>query len=278
MDAYSDRTKFQTITIEFADLSAKEDFKRLTNTDLTHNRALDFEFIFPIPRNLSFGERCIWRSQVWGSDAMDCQGETMKEDGNIITYEFTTKVGVPIEFVRNLYLYSRIKKASIHCLDGCDLVYANSSRTAACRKKACDHDWCEMVFQVWEAKYDWSRLPHPLLQVNTMLEWIKAYFHAVDDTDAAMIYHQFLCELFKFKKFSESPLVQEARIEFEEQTALCGNAYLQTMVMLNDYERSPKFVFTDGQRILYKDAIDYYLKKTQPVREVPRFPKKENKK
>lgn len=278
METYSDRNKFQKVVIEFADLSAKEDFKRLTNTDPVHNRALDFEFIFPLPQNLSLAERCGWRHQVWGSDAMDCEGETMKEEETRITYEFTTKVGVPVEFVKNLFLYSQIKSVKIWCLDGGDFVYANRSRTAPCTKKSCDHNWCEMVFQVWEAKYDWSRLPHPLLEVDRMLDWIKCYFNTVNDMDAAMIYHQMLCDLIRFRELSGSNLVQEAKADFENQVTLSGNAYLNTMVTLNEYEKSPEYIFKYGQRVLYKDAVDYYLKKTQPIRQIPRFPKIEKKK
>ncbi len=278
MDAYSDRIKFHTVVIEFADLNAKEDFKRLTRTDISHNQALDFEFIFPIPQNLSLGERSLWRYHVWGSDAMDCEGETMKEEENRITYGFTTKIGIPVEFVKNLYLYSRIKKATIYCLDGGDLVYANVSRTAPCTKKGCEHDWCDMVFQEWEAKYNWSERPHPLFEVNSMLTWIQQNFNSTNDQETGLIYHQLLHEIAKFRKLASSDLVAAAKSEFERQISQCGNAYVQTMVMLNDYERSPGHTFKKGQNIIYKDAVEYYLKKTQPVREIPRFPKRTKRK
>lgn len=266
--------KFITIKIEFADLDAKNDFKRLTNTDPIHNPALDFEFIFPMPPNLPLNERCSWRYHVWGSDAMDCEGEIMKESGNLLTYEFTTKVGIPIAFVKNLYLYSRVRKVHVYCLDGCDLVYANSNRTAPCIKRNCDHDWCDMVFQEWEVKYDWSELPHPLLEVSGTLNWIRENFNPCDDRETGLIYHQMLHELARFKKLADSDLVAEAKNEFERQIDLSGNAYLRTMLVLNDYERSPEYAFKNGLNLIYKNAIDYYLKNTQPVREVPRFPKR----
>lgn len=267
-----DLMKLIAVKIVFADSSAKNDFKRLTNTDPIHNRVLDFESIFPIPSNLSTAERCAWRNQVWGSDAMDCEGETMKEGRVSITYEFTTKVGIPIEFVKNLYLFSRIKKAQIRCLDSGDYIYANDSGTAPCKKRGCDHAWCAMAFQHWEAKYNWSKLPHPLFDVAGMLGWIRNSFGKVDEREVGLIYHQILCEVVKLRKLANSDLVAAAKEEFERQVGLCGNAYIQTMVALNDYDRSPGYVFKNGQSLIYKDAIDYYLKKTQPVRQLPRFP------
>lgn len=278
MDTHGDRTKFHKLVIEFVDLKAKEDFKRLTNTDSTDNRTLDFELIFPLPPKPSLHLRIRWRDNVWGSDAMDCNGETMKEEGNRIIYEFTTRVGIPIEFVKHLYLYSRIKKVTINCFDGGDIAYANEDGTAPCEKTGCNHLWCDVVMQEWEAKYDWSKRPHPLLEVNIMLDWIKDYFSTVNDTEAAKIYHQILHDLIKFREFSESDLAQGAKLDFEEQVSVCGNAYLQTVVMLNEYEKSPEYQFKHGQRVLYRDLIDYYFNRTKRARLIPRFSRRAKKK
>ena len=270
--------KFITVEIEFSDTNAKNDFKRLTKTNPVQNPALDFELIFPLPLNLSIAERCQWRNQVWGSDGMGCEGEVMVENEFTISYELTTKTGMPTEFVKNLYLYARIKKIRIHCIDARDIVYATRSRTAPCKRRGCNHDWCEMVFQEWESKYNWSELPHPLFEVTGMLDWIKDSFQPLDDRETGRIYHQILREVVSFRKLAESELVAEAKEEFERQVGLCDNPYLQTMVMLNDYETSPGYVFKSGRSLIYRDAIDYYLKKTQPLREIPRFPKRLNKK
>jgi hypothetical protein len=280
MELHSDYTyKFVTVKIEFADLNARNDFKRLTNTDPIHSVLLDFELIFPIPPNPSLEERFIWRDKIWGSYAIDCELQGMEENGTCITYKLSTKVGLPVEFVKNLYLHSRIKKISIHCLDGCDLIYANHSRTAPCRKPGCEHDDCEMVFQEWEVVYDWSGFPHPLLEVDRMLSWIRDSFHPENESETGLIYHQILSQIVKFKQLGNSVLVNEAKNEFERQVSICGNAYVGTMVVINDCERSPDYSFKNGQRLIYEHAVDYYLKKTQPVHEVPRFPikKKKNK-
>jgi hypothetical protein len=267
-------TKFLTIEIQFADLNAKNDFKRLTNTDPVHNPILDFERIFPIPSNASLAERTFWRYEIWGSEAMDSEGETMKESGATLEFQLTTKIGIPTEFVKNLYLHSRIKKIRIQCSDTGDITYANESMTGSCKKRGCHHEWCEMVLQEWEAKYNWSKLPHPVLEVDRMLSWIKNNFHPAEDREAGLIYHQILSEVIKFRKLANSGLVAAAKDEFERQITLSGNAYLQTMLMLNDCEKSPDHVFKNGLSLIYKDAVDYYLKKTQLIRQIPKFPVK----
>lgn len=279
MDTNTDHTyKFVTVEIEFADLNARNDFKRLTDTDLAHNVLLDFELIFPLPPNPSFRERAIWRCAIWGSDAIERECEGMAENGTCITYKLSTRVGLPVEFVKNLYLHSRIKKISVRCLDGTDLVYANHSRTAPCRKPGCEHDGCEMVFQEWGAAYDWSLFPHPLLEVDRMLNWIRDSFHPEDENETGLIYHQILSQIVKFRLLGDSALVKEAKHEFERQVGLCRNAYIETVVVLNECERSPDYSFKNGTRLIYESAIDYYLKINQPVREIPRFPtKKKNK-
>jgi hypothetical protein len=267
-------TKFLTIEIQFADLNAKNDFKRLTNTDPIHNPVLDFERIFPLPPNSSLSERTLWRNEIWGSEAMDSEGETMKESGTTLEFQLTTKIGIPVEFVKNLYLHSRIKKIRIHCSDAGDIVYANDSMTGLCKKGGCHHKGCEMVLQEWEAKCNWSKLPHPLLEVDRMLSWVKDSFHPADDREVGLIYHQVLHEVVRFRRFANSSLVAWAKDEFERQITVSGNVYLQTMLMLNDYEKSPEYIFKNGQSLIYKDAVDYYLKRHQPIRQIPRFSKK----
>lgn len=267
-------TKFLTIEIQFADLRAKDDFKRLTNTDSIHNPILDFERIFPIPPNASLAERTLWRNEIWGSEAMDSEGETMSESGTTLQFQLTTKIGIPVEFVKNLYLHSRITRVRIHCSDGGDVAYANESMTEPCKKRGCHHEWCEMVLQEWEAKYNWSKLPHPLLEVDRMLSWIKNSFHPEDEREAGLIYHSILSEVVKFRELANSSLVVEAKGEFERQVTASGNAYLQTMLMLNDYEKSPEYTFKNGLSLIHKDAVDYYLKKAQVIREIPKFPKR----
>lgn len=83
-----------------------------------------------------------------------------------------------------------------------------------------------------------------------------------------------MSEVVKFRELANSGLVAEAKGEFERQVIASGNAYLQTMLMLNDYEKSPEYTFRNGLSLIHKDAVDYYLKKAQVIREIPKFPKK----
>lgn len=264
--------KFIIIKIHFADLNAKNEFKHLTKTDPVHNPVLDFESIFPLPSGLSIYERRKWKNEVWGSDGLNVEHEEMSEAKNVLNFHFTTNIGLPVEFAKNLYLYSRIKKIVVHCIDAGDVVYANDQMTGPCIKRGCTHEDCDPVNQELEVKYDWSRRPHPILEVAEMLNWIKDSFRTADDKEVGQIYHQFLLEVVDFRKLAGSGLVNAAKEEFERQVAGSGNAYLQTMVMLNDYERPPKCEFKGGRRVIYKCGLEYYLKKTQPVKQFPRFP------
>lgn len=266
---------YNLIKIDFADISAKNEFKRLTNTQVGGNEVLDIELIFPLPLITSVRDRWAWRVLNWGCSAMACEGEWMREKELSLIYDFTTYEQPPLGFISNIYLCSKIKRVHLTYIKEDKFIYLNDDWDGPCKKPNCSHNQCDIKMLEWTAEYDWSKRPHPLLEVDKTLRWIKKNFPQTDKREVGQIYHKLVSNLF----FKDLPgqVAQSTRREFERQASHCSNQYVQAMVLLTDYQNTPNYVFKSGHAVIYDDMFNYYWKRSLPPQPVDPFPQRKGK-
>lgn len=266
---------YNFIKIDFADMNAKNEFKRLTNTQVGGNEVLDIELIIPLPLITSLRDRWAWKDLNWGCSGMACVGEWMLEKGLSLIYDFATYGRPPLGFLTNIYLFSKIKRIHLTYIQEDKFIHLNDDRSGPCNKPNCLHDQCDIKMLEWTAKYDWSKRPHPLLEVDKTLRWIKRNFPQTTEREVGQIYHKLMSRLI----FKDLPgqLAQSTRAEFERQALRCSNQYVQAMVLLTDYQNAPSYVFKSGQAVIYDDMFHYYWKGSQPALPVDPFPQRRGK-
>ena len=162
----------------------------LTNTQVGGNEVLDIELIIPLPLITSLRDRWAWRSLNWGCSGMACEGEWMREEGVSLIYDFTTYERPPLGFISNIYLISKIKRVHLTYIQEDKFIYLNDDLDGPCKKPNCSHNQCDIRMLEWTAEYDWSKRPHPLLEVDKTLRWIKRNFPQTTKREVAQIYHK----------------------------------------------------------------------------------------